>query len=110
VGGTPATFSASSDQFDIGLVRTTLRRLEEAQGQDFIFVIRGVLNFYNGVAGTIATSSLGLLTTNVVEGTNSILHAAKSKLTLSTLPAPFRKTYTANTFTNSNIFFRRVNI
>ncbi len=81
--GSSQTFATSSADANIKLTITssgdihtftpswfgTLSPSRGGTGQD-LSGASGILNFYNGVAGTIATSSLGLLTTNITEGSN----------------------------------------
>jgi len=70
----------------------------------------GLLNFYSGAASTIATSSLGLLTTNVAEGSNlywtdarfdTRLSATTTLPNLTTLLGLTNATTTGITSTNS---------
>ena len=78
-------------------------------GQNFS-ASSGLVNFYSGTASTIATSSLGLLTTNVAEGTNlywtndrfdTRLSATTTLPNLTTLLGLTNATTTGITSTNS---------
>ena len=78
-------------------------------GQNFS-ASSGLVNFYSGAASTIATSSLGLLTTNVAEGTNlywtndrfdTRLSATTTLPNLTTLLGLINATTTGITSTNS---------
>ena len=78
-------------------------------GQNFS-ASSGLVNFYSGAASTIATSSLGLLTTNVAEGTNlywtndrfdTRLSATTTLPNLTTLLGLTNATTTGITSTNS---------